>query len=128
MTRDMTGRDFPRWAARRAWRGARRPLYPWLVYTTHSPRALKQLGSPDGALPLQARQPASSGLHAAPRHLRAAGDRGAADRGGEDRAGHRLAQAAALRDRKGVVWGKGVHVGVVLCGRRIIKKKKNTET
>src|SRR3546814_1533626 len=78
MTRDMTGRDFPRWAARRAWRGARRPLYPWLVYTTHSPRALKQLGSPDGALPLQARQPASSGLHAAPRHLRAAGDRGAA--------------------------------------------------
>src|SRR3546814_10179844 len=131
MTRDMTGRDFPRWAARRAWRGARRPLYPWLVYTTHSPRALKQLGSPDGALPLQARQPASSGLHAAPRHLRAAGDRGAADRGGEDRAGHRLAQAAALRLPAGP--RSEEHTSELQSLMRIsyavfcLKKKKNTK-
>src|SRR3546814_11184452 len=97
MTRDMTGRDFPRWAARRAWRGARHPLYPWLVYTTHSPRALTKSGSPDGAIPLQATKTTLSGLHDATRKLRAARDRGAGDRGGETREVPRQDQHAGRR-------------------------------
>src|SRR3546814_17358800 len=39
---------------------------------------------------------------------------------------HRLVGAAVRRDRKSVVSGKSVSVGVDLGGRRIIKKKKMT--
>src|SRR3546814_17595675 len=67
-------------------------VYTRLVYTTPGPR-----GSSDGALPIQARQPAAAGLHAPLRHPRPTGHRRAADRDCAERAGHRLAHAATLR-------------------------------